>query len=329
MKEKKTITYIKNGTEVTKIINLFNKKEILDTIFEQYRLLSEGIELIIKEDVEYLLLKNICFSQNIKLLIPNTTIIILENCYFKGKKIDFKGGNIQLINPQFSSDLLNSYIHVDKVIDFNLILKSQNNINTTVRGQSNILTIDGNSSEISIIANAQEIILKNIQKTKELKITGAKVILANCSLDMDLYHDIKKINAQYLRIINSSLYYQSDKKVYLLADSMNLYDSDIYFYGFCDINGIIQCNQLTLKNSKIEAKNSIKVFCQKMLIDSDSSIVTGQNIMLNEDTYYPKNENNSLVLNTKKLSHRISEREFISVLKAFVDVKKKGLVKKI
>ena len=49
---------------------------------------------------------------------------------------------------------------------------------------------------------------------------------------MDLYHDIKKINAQYLRIINSSLYYQSDKKVYLLTDSMNLYDSDIYFYGF-------------------------------------------------------------------------------------------------
>ena len=121
MKNNLNITYIKNGQE--KVIPNFqqNRLSIKDFIYLSIQGRSSfGIPyskelfekyLTLKDDIEYICIKNAIFDESLELRCENpNSIFILENCTFKCDWIRIDNGNYQIINPTFDVDYKNAII---------------------------------------------------------------------------------------------------------------------------------------------------------------------------------------------------------------------------
>lgn len=120
MKNKPTITYIKDNIETSVTLDFLNQGRILNellTITTEHEYISTyGISnlssyqdtiFIIKDDVEFIHFKNFAFGSYIKgIKCSEDALCILENCRFiqnnaYSNTLTFFGGTFELINPTF------------------------------------------------------------------------------------------------------------------------------------------------------------------------------------------------------------------------------------
>ena len=102
MKQKQTITYIKDGKETTITLNRFNQRFVFNKLFYNYPYdgVSNG-RYKVRDEITYLEIKNYQFKRHsIITCINPETIIILDNCRYD-VSIELSEGSYRLIYPTF------------------------------------------------------------------------------------------------------------------------------------------------------------------------------------------------------------------------------------
>ena len=108
MKNNLSITYIKNGDEKLLTNSIIYRLSIKDLIYlsiegnSKFSLIySKELfrsYLTLKDDIEYICIKNAIFDERLELKCENhDSIFILEDCTFKCNWIDIQNGNYQII----------------------------------------------------------------------------------------------------------------------------------------------------------------------------------------------------------------------------------------
>ena len=181
MNNQKMISYIQKEEEKLKNVNLFKKKEITKDIFKTTYQEENNYEFYhIKNEIEYLHLKNIIFNKNSNFVVPDNTILILDNCLFKSEKMDFTGGNIEIIHPKLMSYQYTNYIYFKDVDNINIIIGKDNRSFPTIKGiakRFSLNTLSNIDILNSLSITADKIILTKTNHYKAIKLIGNHIIL--------------------------------------------------------------------------------------------------------------------------------------------------------
>ena len=89
MSEPRSIVYKKNGYTYEKKDSFFSKyiQSNNREIFSHQQQEASGIYYI-NNDIEYIMIKNMEFKKDTKIIIPTTTTLVLNNCLFKQKNLE-------------------------------------------------------------------------------------------------------------------------------------------------------------------------------------------------------------------------------------------------
>ena len=80
-----TVTYIIDGKEETKTINMFNRKNLEEKLFSLLytNTITQSKGMQLKPEVEYIKFENIDFNEDVKFETESDeSVVILENCNF-------------------------------------------------------------------------------------------------------------------------------------------------------------------------------------------------------------------------------------------------------
>lgn len=251
MKEKRIITYIKNGQKITKEFKIFTKNAIIGDLFVSPYPQPLNYELLqIKDDIEYLKLQNINFKKEVRFIIPNNTNLIIENCSFNSSRLDLTGGNITLLNCTFNPCNYTNRIYLNNVnkLIFNL---DNGKSYLTITGKSKEIDVSGNYRFDTLSITGEKAIIKNMSDIKNLKLINKETLLKDCDFEINLNNDIQSIQTQKLTLDNSKLFYQSDFDNVLI----NLYEEE-KINKIIDRNIIFQITNLELNNNSIIDSNN-------------------------------------------------------------------------
>lgn len=112
--ERNLIFYIRDGKEFLVKFNFWNRKKILEDIFESMSSIYK-----INDNIEFIYFKNFDFNEIHSIDCFKDTICILDNCYFFTseiwREIKFKNGIYHVINPKLVSG---TKIYCDRCCDF-------------------------------------------------------------------------------------------------------------------------------------------------------------------------------------------------------------------
>ena len=291
MKEKPTITYIKNGQEKTININFWNKSKILNEIFKNYnQYIFINKELEIKEDIEYVHFKNIKIDASGIECENENTICILDECTISTtdeitNSFEIFDGYFEFINPKFINtlELYSSY-----VTDLNFILNKQNlkeksieDLKLSITDAQNI-SLEGNFNLTELILSGKTIklgtdtSLTNIIASSEIYIRSSdnleikRCIIENNSeiynteieyenIEIDNYSSIKSKK----RIVkNLESYTKKDKEEYIILTVKELKRENLIsiLKGYKNIlNTIIDTRKKKyIENEFVDLKQEIK-----------------------------------------------------------------------
>lgn len=206
---KPTITYIKNGIEITHKITCWNKSKIIKEITPEYSSTSNYNSYFSDTNIEFYHLKNIIFPEEkgLKFVLQKNQILILENCTFKCENIAFCGGNIQVVNPQFKNQYI-FYMETDSTVqDFSIILSKESKnsfvIYFSIEGEK--CSIVGNNQKIGISSTADILSLDNINNLEYLDVVGSELILGKQSNIIIENGNWLEMNVQKIRTNDFSL----------------------------------------------------------------------------------------------------------------------------
>ena len=314
MKEKRIITYRKNGEEIKKEFNIFTRKEILKNLFEEPYYQSGTKEIYrIKSDIEYLEISNISFKKETTFVIPNDTMLVLEDCSFTAGRIGFENGLIQLINPRLNPSIYTNIIHASSVEDLDIVIGKDNRSFITITGDAKNFSINARERIETISITGEKAHLKNIKGIKNIKLTNKETILENCNLELDLETSIQKINAETVNANNCSLYYQTNFK--------NLPDSEKrkknYLNNYNALNEIIYADNLNLTNTAIDTNNILNMSAKRITMDEHSYIKANNKIKISNDIFIAQDNNIKITPTTVKQTNE--KRQVISILKGIRD----------
>ena len=251
MKERKTITYIKNGKEIIKEYNILTRNKLLNDLFKKpyYQTGSQEIYSI-NEDIEHLSMTNITFPKNIKMFIPDNTTVALNNCTFQGESMYYIGGSIFLNQPNINPDNYTNRVYLDNTNDANIVIDNNNRGFISIIGTSKDFSIKANDRIETIYLTADKAALQDIYGIKSLKLITKNATIKNCSFKINLDNQSQNIKTDTLNIENSSLYYMTDE---LSKD----YE-------------IINAKELILDNSEIDTNKNIIIKAESIIMDENS-----------------------------------------------------------
>ena len=319
MKDKKIITYIKNGKSETKEMNLFNKKEIIKDLYSSAFIQNNTYEFyIINEDIDFLLLKNMTFKKEVKFLLPKKeTLLVLENCTFKSGGINFINGNVALLYPNLDPRYYTNRITAYNLENLEIDIAKDDKSYISVYGKSNNLSINTKNKINNIFVTTNNCYLKNINSVQHLEIKGGNAILDKCNIGINLEAETYNIDIEKLILKNSSLLlHPNSSKENLQLGTLYLNNSNIYIDDSYFEEVKIKCNQLTLENSILEAREKLRLKCQRISIDDKSKLLSDDNISILNNTYSRKEDQNNLELTLEDLIKLQNKSYLISILKA-------------
>ena len=314
MKERKKVTFIKNNKETSTEINLFTKKNIGEILFTKQSAQEEfGSIYYINDDIEYLELNNIIFPKNVKFFIPKNSILVLNNCTFKTGKIDVIGGNVDIVNPILNEGIYTNRISLSNVGIFNLLSNNKNKGYITLSGNAKEAVIGIKNTINRIALTTEKVFLQNIKNIKELDIKSITTILKNCDIEID---ENKQIATNSLVLDDSQMIYQtSTSNATLEVEFIKMKDSMINFNSIYTVLAVIKSKLISLSNSEISSRSSIKIDTSNITIDDNSKLVAEQDITINEDRYIRKKEDDNVEINSDNQEAINAQRKLISTLK--------------
>lgn len=238
------ITYVRNGSEITKNITKWNRIFLFETIGEQIDERFGFYEF--KKDIEYIYLKNVVFSSlyKIKIKLAPHQVLVLDNCVFKGCGINFKQGNVQMIHPVFDYGYI-TRVEADYVKDFHLILDKNMN-------REEFLCLDLEAENIEVNTNFSQYLF-------ELRIKYAETVLLKNIAEVIKTFSIEayqNINLKHSHIVSYRSIFLETEQLYLDNSAIgtrrkNLNSRDIPCLRI-DVNNIYGNNyQLVSENSVI------------------------------------------------------------------------------
>ena len=308
MNNKKTISYTKNGEEINGSINYFNKKSLVKKLFDESCILGKNCEnYVINDSVEYLYLKNVVFLKNVRFTTPKDTIVILENCIFKGGRMDFNGGNIEIINPKLISCQYTNYIYFSNVNDLNIMISKDNMSFISLKGTANNFTLNTEKNidiidHLSIKANNIKII--GVTNPKILELDANKISLEKSNIHTNDKNDMK---AKKIELHQSSI---NSQKNDINTENLLLDRSKIYF-SWCMNKEGINWNNIILKESTITSEDHLSINSNDITMDDTSKFKVGESIQIKNIIYTSKSEETYLELDKKA----INQRYIVSILK--------------
>lgn len=273
MKLKPMITYIRNGKKITKKINFFTEFYILTNVFSYSdKNMFDSYSYEISSEVEYIHLQNILFpsTNGLTFNLKDNQILILENCIFKGNRIETRNGNIQIINPEFIKDFCRIRINYGK--DVKIIL-SEKNTETRLEFfiDSKNFFLDANrNKELNnlIVENAKKITLANLKNIVYLSLEASEEITLEKQNNILLTNtSVYSFETPKLNLGNSTikaekrcLYINADiitgKNYKLIADENIQINNNIYVPQNNETEIIITDKDLK-DTSKLEARRKL------------------------------------------------------------------------
>lgn len=205
-----TVTYIIDGKEETKTINMFNKKNLEEKLFSLLYInpltQSKGIEL--NPEVEYIKLENIDFDKDVKFETKSDkSVVILENCNFL-RNLILENGTFEIINPTF---------------------KSYNpKIESWYSEEINVVFSEDKRQDLSInfILKSEKFSLTNAKKVGDFRIDSDNIIIINSILKDFGYLNVFEIsNSDSITIRDSDI--ASRFRITLEAKKLTLINSSI------------------------------------------------------------------------------------------------------
>ena len=269
MKEKKIVTYTKNGKKVTKEFNIFTKNAIIKDLFILPYPQPENYELEqIKQDTDYVELKNMNFKKEVRFNIPEHTQLVLENCDFNGK-INITGGNVTILNCNFNPCNYTNRLFLNDVNELKLKLNNDKSY-LTITGKSKNTEISGKYRIETMSITGEKAIIENMHDIKNLKLINNETILKDCDFAININNDTQLIQTKNLKINNSHLFYQIDFENIIISQYEEKQNKRTILI---DRNTPFQIVNLELKNNSIiETNNNIIIKNQNITIDNSSKI---------------------------------------------------------
>lgn len=338
-----TVTYIIDGKEETKTINMFNKKNLEEKLFSLLYInpltQSKGIEL--NPEVEYIKLENIDFDKDVKFETKSDkSVVILENCNFL-RNLILENGTFEIINPTFKSynpkieswysEEINVVFSEDKKqkLSIDLIIKSENFSLTNAkkvgdfRIESNNVTItnsvlkDFEHLNVFEISNSNNTIIKesNISNRFRITLEAKKLTLINSSIE-GFYET--EVELSVGTIVGNNFLLSSD---YFISIK-NIYNFSIYLYKALKNKKVkltdkelFQESKLTLIMDLTSALKTVRNNAQKQIQDLQEE----KNNEYEEKINYHNNEINNhkekikeleekSVIDSKKLARKLKHQ---------------------
>ena len=314
MKERKKVTFIKNNKETSAEINLFTKKSIGEILFTKQSAKEEfGSIYYINDDIEYLELNNIIFPKDVRFIVPNNSILVLNNCTFKTGNIDVVGGNIDIVNPILNEGIYTNRISLSNVGVFNLLSNNKNKGYITLNGNAKEVVVRINNTINKVALTTEKIFLQSIKNIKEININSQLTILKNCDIEID---ENQQIVTNSLVLDDSQMIYQTNtSNATLEAEIITMKDSIINFNSIYTILAVVKSKIISLINSEISSRSSIKIDAFNITIDDKSKLLAEQDITINKDRYTRKKEDDSVEINSNNQESINAKRKLISTLK--------------
>lgn len=278
MKQKPTITYIKNNEEKTITLNLFTiPKQLMELYlitFDFY----DGKIYKIKDDIQFIHFKNFSFQNISEIRCAYDTICILEDCTFSKKSylrrsLYLDGGSFEVIDPiliniegidakTFFPQQIN-VIYTKKIQNKDKKIKISSGSTIGYSSETTMLRDENNINKISVLSD--NIVLENNFQLGSLELEGKNVTIGN--------------NDEQTTIINSSNFPHVYPKLGIEAsESLQL------------INCVIESdyhNGIMIESPRIEVKN--------VTLKSQNA-----NILINENEF-KKQDNEELVVTDKDI----------------------------
>ena len=316
--KKRMITYISNDKEEEKRMTLFTKEILLKRVFENTQQERFYEVCKIKEDIKYLKLQNIKFDKNVKFIIPEDTNLVLDNCLFKGERIDLIGGNVEILSPNPTIDTNRHFAKKLNKLYMRLEKKPNSFLNISGSTKSFYLNAEKNIDQISI--KSDEIYLKNINYVKNIQMQGNNITLDGVSIDINSDYVNNSMIPNKLIIQNSSIYYQCQfAQMQLKAKYLWLKNSNIHFNSNYFAKAIIRTDYLNLENSLVDSMDYLDCESKKIIMDQSSKLKAGQSITLQDNAYVPTPREDNLEITQKKIEELERKRQLISILKGIKD----------
>ena len=273
MKQRSTITYIKNNKEKTITLNKLNQQVILNQLF--YNHLYDGVvegNYEVRKEITYLEIKNYQFNKHatITSINPETTII-LDSCIFDST-IELTEGSYQVIHPTFTENegnIIGNSIE-DLIIDINP--NEKNDIDLFIDDVTHF-TLNGNNNYQGYIelGKIEDLFINKVQN----KETATSISpCPSASLD------------RILSILN-------DKTISICISSSvsktKITDSALE-------SQYLSSKYLELKNAKIYSKQDLTIKTQNLVGENFSFETTGQKITIGKNNYYKPSNQEKLII---------------------------------
>lgn len=285
MKSKATITYIIGNKEETIIPHFYNRKKVFSTDDMFTKDLRYSVYNI-NPDIQLIHFKNFTFLDCKRIECSENTLCILEDCTFWRKEspvqnLFFKGGTFELIRPNFVG-----FEEVDASLywytqEFHVVYPMDEQGECCKRIGLNLKNEFGKKVAIMDQKHLRDIKIA----TKEIHIDGV-------------------VDTDDFCLKGDNIFVGNEK------------ESTMVTFGSY-ISEIDASEKLSLKNCILEGKDDfwVTLTASKMEIEN-STLKAKRGILINEDMYYQKNEENKVVVTDKDLVRT----NFIQILKGYKKV---------
>lgn len=210
MNNKAMVVYLKGNVEVEKKVNFLTKAGIVKELFGKrcWQFNDEDHdEYRINEGIDFVHFKNVTFYRDVKFFGSDETNLVFENCKFRGGRIWFIGGAVELINPELDPVYAVNRIDVINNKDFSLSLREGACNRVQVVARSKRFSLTGQSRVISVsVRDSDYIELNNVSLMRSLSLKGKEILIRDSNLELDVeYSSGIVIEAARVNLVNSGL----------------------------------------------------------------------------------------------------------------------------
>lgn len=298
-KNKEYVSYINSdGKEIVLSVNRFNRKKVLSDIFMKGSDLGDYY-FIDNFRLKFIYFKNFVFDCNIinatefSGKFGNDVVMVLDNCLFKGRKVNFYCfGNVQIIDPSFEFNG-KVVIECERVNDVDLVFNKDEASNKYFEicvSECKNFSFVGNDNKCDFFVKADNVSIDRVTKLEKFKVLSDNIKIINSNI-------FCKDDGYTVRCLD-------DNCIYIKGKEIQLFNSSIKgsFHGVGGNGGVLIFDSVSGNNYEIMFKGGIRV---------------------NNDYYVNESNDNYYVLfsdrNVNEINKFVLRRNFISVLKGVSD----------
>lgn len=263
-------------------------------LFDQSKIMTmkelvTSLEISIHENVEFLHIKRVNFSKNVKIICENNqTEILLDQCGFEGSNFKFDNGCFHIIAPQFSQNTISLTANVNE-LQLELSANNTNHITALINANNVGLYHIGNYSDIAL--EAKQAFLKNMDNIFSLYFTGHHLTIEDSNSHINLYC---MVTADQMCLQNTTL---ASKSLTLECNQLQL-GENVCLHSSNDI----ELNKILYHKHQLTA-NDIQYLHQKSQL---ISILKGLKIQINE-----------VINKDQQIFYREAEREKQKIMESY------------